>query len=84
MNKVTQIFSSKLVAAEASFNSAFGVISKIQEAAVDAENAAYKEADKAALKRIEYQTKEDELKIKSAFYGRRADKIARFIANLDD
>jgi len=84
MKNVTTVFQSKLAAAESSYNSAFGVISNIQSSAEAAEKAAQNEADKAQLKKLEYQTKEILMKSKVAVYKNRAEKIAAFIDNLSD
>ena len=80
--KATDIFKSTLAAAENSYNSAFGVITKIQNTAEKATEAAAAEADKAAMKRIEYQLKEEEMTAKKNLYERRAAKIAKFIEEL--
>ena len=79
---VQSIVGSKLAAAEASYNSAFGVIKKIQKTAEDAAKAARVEKDKAEVKKIKAEVKMRDMETKRSFYQKRAAKIAAFIADL--
>jgi len=81
---VKTIFSSNLAAAEANFNSAFGVLEKIQDTASGAAIAASDEESKALAKRDEYALKADEMGVKRSFYLNRSRKIADFIKSLND
>jgi hypothetical protein len=81
---VKSILGSKLAAAEANFNSAFGVLEKIQTSAENAEAVAQNEAAKAEHKKREYEIKEIEMRAKAGFYSNRAAKVRKFIASLND
>ena len=75
---------SKLGLAEASYNSAFGVIEKIEKTAGKADKAAGVEVIKARKRMVKAESKMLEMAAKQNFYQKRARKIAAFIKSLDD
>jgi len=83
MIKVQSLVGSSLVMAEASYDSAFGVISKIQKTAEKAAIEAEKAEIKAQIEKFKFEAKQAKMARKREFYAGRAKKIAAFIASLD-
>ena len=81
---VKSIIGSKLQQAEESFTNAFGVLENIEVTANNAADVAYNEQLKAEAKKLEYEFKENEMKIKANFYTGRAAKVRKFIQSLND
>lgn len=78
------VLQNRLSAAESKYNSAFSVITKIQESSDEAMKAAQEEAQKAETKKLEFMTRQSRMERTVALYKRRSEKITAFIKSLDD
>lgn len=79
-----KIFQNNLAAAEAQFNTSFGVITKIEKAAHAAADAADEEAFKAEVLRDKFQARLEDMEATRKLYSKKARKISAFIDSLND